>query len=218
MKITVKDLSGNTQGELEVSTKLERFEELGKRLIGTQAAHDAIVAYRAAQRLGTACTKTMGEVAGSGKKPWRQKGTGRARAGSFASPLWPGGGVVFGPKPRDYSKKVNRKVSQLALQKVISTRVCNGDVCIVEELTMQSPKTAQFVQMKKDLGLADAKVLFISAFGNDINTNFCLASRNVSNVKVVASDKVNSYDVLSYSKLVITRSAWNNIEERIIAK
>ena len=97
---------------------------------GTQAVHDVVVAYQAAQRSGTACTKTMGEVEGSGKKPWRQKGTGRARAGSFASPLWRGGGVVFGPKPRDFGKKVTKSTRQLALRKAFSERLKAGDVVV----------------------------------------------------------------------------------------
>src|SRR3974390_3521048 len=109
MKLTIKDMTGKDQGELEVKFPLV---EGGK---GTQAVHDVVVAYQAAQRMGTACTKTMGEVAGTGKKPWSQKGTGRARAGSFASPLWRGGGVVFGAKPRDFSKKVSSKTRQLRL-------------------------------------------------------------------------------------------------------
>src|SRR5213595_3995669 len=130
MKLTIKDTKGNSQGELEVKFPLI---ENGK---GTQAVHDVVVAYRAAQRMGTACTKTMGEVAGSGKKPWRQKGTGRARAGSFASPLWRGGGVVFGPKPRDFSKKVSRKTKQLALRKALSERLRAGDVVVIDELKL----------------------------------------------------------------------------------
>src|SRR5512138_3202998 len=107
MKLTIKDIKGNDQGELEVKFPLI---EGGK---GTQAVHDTVVAYQAGQRMGTACTKTMGEVTGSGKKPWRQKGTGRARAGTFASPLWRGAGVVFGPKPRDFAKKASHKTKQL---------------------------------------------------------------------------------------------------------
>src|SRR5574337_417191 len=122
MKLTIKDTKGKDQGELE--TRFPLVED-GK---GTQAVHDTVVAYQAAQRSGTASTKTMGEVAGSGKKPWRQKGTGRARAGSFASPLWRGGGVVFGPKPRDFRKKVNRKVQRIALRKALSERLKAGDV------------------------------------------------------------------------------------------
>ncbi len=218
MKITVKDLQGKEQGQLEVSAQLERFEDLGKRQIGTQAAHEAIVAIRAARRSGTACTKTMGEVAGSGKKPWRQKGTGRARAGSFASPLWPGGGVVFGPKPRSYAKKVNRKSAQLALQKVLSVRACAGNLVIVDEMKMQSPKTGQFVQILKDMGLYDTKTLFVATMGDDINKNFCLASRNVQKAKVVDSALLNTYDVVGATNLVVTRAAWTELEERIINK
>src|SRR5437870_10925300 len=117
MKISIKNTKGKDQGELEVKFPLV---EGGK---GTQAVHDTVVAYRAALRSGTACTKTMGEVAGTNKKPWRQKGTGRARAGSFRSPLWRGGGVTFGPKPRDYTKKVGKKTRQLALRKALSERL-----------------------------------------------------------------------------------------------
>src|SRR5499427_2714861 len=135
MKLTIKDTKGKNQGELEVKFPLV---ENGK---GTQAVHDTVVAYRAAQRMGTASTKTMGEVAGSGKKPWRQKGTGRARAGSFASPLWRGGGVTFGPKPRDYDKKVSRRTRQLALRKALSERLKAGDVVLVNELKLASSKT-----------------------------------------------------------------------------
>src|SRR3974377_1721989 len=126
MKLTIKDITGKDQGQLEVKFPIV---EDGK---GTQAAPDRVVAYQADQRLGTANTKTMGEVAGTGKKPWRQKGTGRARAGSFQSPLWRGGGVVFGPKPRDFSKKVNRKTKQLALRKALSERLRSGDGVVVD--------------------------------------------------------------------------------------
>src|SRR5215472_15264515 len=138
MKLTIKDTNGNSQGELEVKFPLV---ENGK---GTQAVHDVVVAYQAAQRMGTASTKTMGEVAGSGKKPWRQKGTGRARAGSFASPLWRGGGVVFGPKPRDFAKKVSRKTRQLALRKALSERLRAGDIVVLDDLKLESPKTKAF--------------------------------------------------------------------------
>ena len=138
MKLTVKDIAGRDQGELEVTFPLI---EDGK---GTQAVHDAVVAYRANQRMGTACTKTMGEVAGTGRKPWRQKGTGRARACSFASPLWRGGGVVFGPKPRDFGKKVSKATKQLALRKALSERLKSGDVVVVEELNLPAPKTGSW--------------------------------------------------------------------------
>ena len=139
MKLTITDTKGKAAGELEVKFPLV---EDGR---GTQAVHDTVVAHMAAKRMGTASTKTMGEVAGSGKKPWRQKGTGRARAGSFASPLWRGGGVVFGPKPRDYSKKVTRKTRQLALRKAISERLRAGDVLVVDDIQLSSPKTKDFL-------------------------------------------------------------------------
>ena len=126
MKISIKNTAGKDSGELEVKFALI---ENGR---GTQAVHDAVTAYRAAQRSGTACTKTAGEVAGTNKKPWKQKGTGRARAGSFQSPLWVGGGVVFGPKPRDFSKKISKKTRALALRKALSERLKAGDVVIRE--------------------------------------------------------------------------------------
>src|SRR5437870_11557214 len=135
MKLTVKDIAGKDQGELEVKFRLL---EGGK---GTQAVHDAVVAFQANQRMGTACTKNVGEVAGTNKKPWRQKGTGRARAGSFQSPLWRGGGVVFGPKPRDLGKKEGRKTRQLALRKALTERLNSGDVLLVDELKLQTSKT-----------------------------------------------------------------------------
>src|SRR5438093_9623353 len=130
MKIPVSNLDGKDKGEYQVSVPLV---ENGR---GTQAVHDVVVAYQANQRSGTACTKTMGEVAGTGKKPWRQKGTGRARAGSFRSPLWRGGGVVFGPKPRDFGKKVTKATKQLALRKALSERLKAGDVVVVDDFKL----------------------------------------------------------------------------------
>src|SRR5712671_7055247 len=132
MKLAIKDTKGNDAGELEI--KFPLIED-GK---GTQAVHDAVVGYQAAQRMGTACTKTMGDVAGTGKKPWRQKGTGRARAGSFASPLWRGGGVVFGPKPRDFGKNVSWRTKQLALRKALSERLRAGDVVVLDSISLAS--------------------------------------------------------------------------------
>src|SRR6202167_4920106 len=139
MKLTVKDIQGKDQGEVEV--KLALVENCS----GTEAVHQTVVAFNAAQRMGTACTKTVGEVAGTNKKPWRQKGTGRARAGSFRSPLWAGGGVVFGPKPRDFSKKVSKKTKQLALRKALSERIKAGDVVVVDDLKLESSRTKEFV-------------------------------------------------------------------------
>src|ERR1051325_5051463 len=135
MTLTIKDTKGKNQGELEV--KFPLIED-GK---GTQAVHDTVVAFRAAQRMGTACTKTAGEVAGSNKKPWRQKGTGRARAGSVRSPLWAGGGVVFGPKPRDYAKKLNARVKQLAFSRALFDRATAGEIAVIEQFDTKLVKT-----------------------------------------------------------------------------
>src|SRR5436305_2262566 len=172
MKLTIKDTKGKSQGELEV--KFPLIED-GK---GTQAVHDAVVAYRAAQRMGTACTKNVGEVSGTNKKPWRQKGTGRARAGSFQSPLWVGGGVVFGPKPRDFAKKVNTRTRQLALRKALTERLKAGDVVVVEDLKLESPKTKDFVGVLSALELKGSALIV----SNETDKNLTLASRNVPNV------------------------------------
>src|SRR3954463_14132717 len=147
MKISIKDIKGKAAGELEVRFQLV---EGGK---GTQAVHDTVVAYQAGQRSGTACTKNVGEVSGSNKKPWRQKGTGRARAGSHQSPIWVGGGVVFGPRPRDFGKKVNNKTRQLALRKALTERLKAGDIQVLTELKLDAPKTKSIVQILKALGV-----------------------------------------------------------------
>jgi large subunit ribosomal protein L4 len=204
MKLTIKDTKGNSQGELEVKFPLI---EKGK---GTQAVHDTVVAYQAAQRMGTACTKTMGEVAGSGKKPWRQKGTGRARAGSFASPLWRGGGVVFGPKPRDFAKKVSRKTRQLALRKALSERLRAGDVLVLDDLKLDSPKTKDFIGILSALEVSGTALIVTQA-----DKNLTLASRNLPQVALATSDSLNTYDVLRPDKLVFTRGAFEKIDERL---
>ena len=205
MKLTIKDTKGNNQGEREIKFPLV---EGGK---GTQAVHDTVVAHQAAQRMGTACTKTMGEVAGSGKKPWRQKGTGRARAGSFASPLWRGGGVVFGPKPRDFSKKVSRKTRQLALRKALSERLRAGDVILVDDLKLSSPRTKEFIGVLSDLKCEGSTLIVSQA----TDKNLTLASRNLANVALATSDSLNTYDVLRPDKLVFTRNAFEKIEARL---
>src|SRR5438093_10930223 len=178
MKLTIKDTKGNNQGELEV--KFPLIED-GK---GTQAVHDTVVAYQAAQRMGTACTKNVGEVAGTNKKPWRQKGTGRARAGSFQSPLWRGGGVVFGPKPRDFTKKISRNTRQLALRKALSERFRAGAVVVLEDLKLESTKTKEFVGILSALELKGSALIVAQA----TDKNLTLASRNIPNVALATSD------------------------------
>ncbi len=205
MKISVKDTKGKSAGELEV--KFAMIED-GR---GTQAVHDVVVAYNANQRMGTACTKNVGDVTGTNKKPWRQKGTGRARAGSFASPLWRGGGVVFGPKPRDFGKKVSRKTKQLALRKALSERLSAGDVLVVDDLKLESSKTKEFTGIMSALELTGT-TLFV---GSGIDKNLTLASRNVANVELTTSDELNTYQALRADKLVFTKSAFEKVEQRL---
>jgi large subunit ribosomal protein L4 len=208
MKISIKDIKGKSQGEHEVKFALV---EDGK---GTQAVHDTVVAYRAAQRMGTACTKNVGEVSGSNKKPWRQKGTGRARAGSFQSPLWVGGGVVLGPKPRDFTKKVNSKTKQLALRKALSERLKAGDVVVVDDLKLSSPKTKNFVGVLSALDLKGTALIV----SQEVDKNLTLAARNVENVTLATSDNLNTYDVLRSDKLVFTKGAFEKVEARLSNK
>jgi large subunit ribosomal protein L4 len=205
MKLTIKDSNGKNHGELEV--KFPLIED-GK---GTQAVHDTVVAYQAAQRMGTACTKNVGEVAGTNKKPWRQKGTGRARAGSFQSPLWRGGGVVYGPKPRDFTKKISRNTRQLALRKALSERLRAGDVVLIEELKLSSAKTKDFLGVLAAFELKGS-TLIVAQTGDK---NLSLASRNVPNVAVATSDSLNTYDVLRPDKLIFTRGAFEQVEARL---
>jgi large subunit ribosomal protein L4 len=208
MKLAVKDIKGQSQGELEVNFALI---ENGK---GTQAVHDAVVAYLANRRMGTACTKNVGEVAGTNKKPWRQKGTGRARAGSFRSPLWRGGGVVFGPKPRDFGRKVSKSTKQLALRKALSERLKSGDVLVVDDLKLNSPKTKEFVGVLNALQVEGTTLVVAS--GQD--KNLSLASRNVPEVELATSDSLNTYQVLRFGKLLFTRSAFEKVEQRLAGK
>jgi large subunit ribosomal protein L4 len=204
MKIAIKNIEGKQQGELEV--KFPLIED-GK---GTQAVHDVVVAYQAAQRMGTACTKNVGEVSGSNKKPWRQKGTGRARAGSHQSPLWVGGGVVFGPRPRDFSKKVSKKTRSLSLRKALSERLKAGDVVLVDDLKLASPKTKDFVGLMSTLELTGTTLIVAPA-----DKNLTLASRNIENVTLATSDSLNTYDILRPDKLLFTKSAFEKVEARL---
>ena len=205
MKLPVKNIKGQDQGEVQVSFPLVE----GGR--GTQAVHDTIVAYRAAQRMGTACTKNVGEVAGTNRKPWRQKGTGRARAGSFRSPLWRGGGVVFGPKPRDFGKKVGRKTRQLALRKALTERLKSGDVLVLDELKLASPKTRDFIEVLNQLELSGTALVVVPR----VDENLVLASRNLTYVEVTTSDFLNSYQVLRSDKLLFTRDAFDQLQARL---
>lgn len=208
MKLPILNKSGSTSDEVEIGFDLI---EDGS---GTQAVHDAVVAYNAAQRSGTACAKTVGEVSGTNKKPWRQKGTGRARAGSTQSPLWPGGGVVFGPRPRDFTKKVNKRVRSLALRKALTERIKAGDVAVIEEFKLASLKTKEFLAVLGDLKLLGRSVLVVS----NEDRHLSIASRNVQEVELTSGEKLNTYNTLLCDKLIFTRAALAKVALRLSDK
>jgi large subunit ribosomal protein L4 len=177
----------------------------------TQALHDVVVAYRAARRSGTANTKSKADVNLSGAKPWRQKGTGRARAGYKSSPVWVGGGVAFGPKPRDYRKIISKTVKRAALKKAISERIRANEVMTVTALEVSAPKTKDFLTLISPITGTDSALIISNTF----TENTYLAARNVSHVHLVRSADVNAEDLLRYKKVVITTAALDEIAKRI---
>jgi large subunit ribosomal protein L4 len=207
MNIQISDLQGNKVSEREVGFEIIE----GAR--GAQAVKDTVVAHLAARRQGTRSTKTVGEVAGTNKKPWRQKGTGRARHGSFQSPIWVGGGVVFGPRPRDFSIKINTKVKKLALRKAISERLKAGDVTIVSDLKLESHRTKDFIKALTPLQVLGGSLLIVA----DGDRNLRLASGNVPKVQVTTGQDLNTYQVLWPDKIVFTESAFQKLEARLAA-
>jgi large subunit ribosomal protein L4 len=178
---------------------------------GTQAVHDAVVALRANRRSGTANTKTKAEVTASGKKPWRQKGTGRARAGYTSSPVWTGGGVVFGPKPRDYSKKVSKQVRKLAFLKALSARILVGDVLVTDDVAVTEPKTKNFIKLLQSL-TEEERVLVIAT---QYSAETYRAARNVRLVLLNTAGEVNTEQLLAYRKIIVTKDALTKLSERV---
>ena len=194
----------------DASSKLK--VDLIENGIGTQALHETVVAYQANRRAGTHSTKTKATVAGSGKKPWRQKGTGNARAGYKSSPVWSGGGVVFGPHPRDYSKKTNKSVKQLALRKAISSRVNAGEVFLIDPITLAKPKTKDLVaKFKGELEKKTTALLVIE----EPDQNLYLASRNHPHLVTVTGDQVNAEQILLCDKIFITEGALGKLSTRL---
>ena len=170
--------------------------------------HLAVVQYLANQRQGTQSTKTRAEVRGGGRKPYRQKGTGRARQGSIRSPQWVGGGVVFAPKPRDYSFKLNKKVKRLALQSALSTKVAEGKIIVLDELTLSEVKTKEMVKVLGNIKCDNALIVMDGS-----NENVMLSARNIPTVKTASVNTINVYDLLKYNNLVVTKEAVEKIQE-----
>ena len=222
--LTVKNASGADLGTpIEIDSSWLEFEK------GEQAVKDSVVAFLAGCRSGTASTKTRGEVSGGGAKPWRQKGNGRARAGSNRSPVWRGGAIVFGPKPRSYAKKVNANVETLALRRVFSDRVKDNEIIVVDDIKPETPKTKDFVAFLKAIGVdGTAVVLVESAAMNVIDDekaaygirepNLVLASRNLGNVILVAAESVNPYTLMKGEKVVITSAGLKALGQRLAKK
>lgn len=193
-------------GEIELSEKVFDLD------VKQHLLHDVVRQQRAAKRAGNACTKTRVEVRGGGAKPWRQKGTGRARAGTNNSPLWRGGGVTFGPKPRDYSFKLNRKVRKQALAMAVSARLQEGNLVVVDQFVMDAIKTKDFVAVMKDFDFENCLVV---TDGSNENVN--KSARNVNGFKVLSTEGLNVYDILLHKKLMLVKPAVASLEKRLMA-
>lgn len=194
---------GRDTGEVEVADDMLILDR------GEQAVRDAVVARNASLRAGTASTLRKGEVAGSNKKPWKQKGTGRARAGYRQSPVWRGGGVAFGPHPRDFSIKVNKKVVRLAFRRALSERIAAGAVKLVDDLSLAAPKTKELRGVLEALG-APSALIVVPAWDD----NLLLSARNLQGVEVTTARNCSVYQVLRYPAIVMTRAAWEELKPR----
>ncbi|MCI0131164.1 MULTISPECIES: 50S ribosomal protein L4 [Enterococcaceae] len=194
---------GTQNGEIELNEAIFGIEP------NESVVYDAIIMQRASLRQGTHAVKNRSAVRGGGRKPWRQKGTGRARQGSIRSPQWRGGGVVFGPTPRSYSYKLPKKVRRLAIKSVLSEKVAENKLVVVEGLAFDAPKTKEFKQVLANLSV-DTKVLVVLEGGNDFAA---LSGRNLPNVSIVESNNVSVLDVVAADKLLVTKTALTQIEE-----
>lgn len=202
-KVAVYNTSGSQIGEIELSETVFGIEPHAHVL------HEAVVMQRASERQGTHKVKGRSEVRGGGRKPWKQKGTGRARQGSIRSPQWKGGGVVFGPTPRSYAYKLPKKVRRLAIRSALSSKVLGGEIIVLDQLAMNQPKTKEFIAILKNLNV-DRKALVVS---DQLDDNVALSARNIPGVKFVEASGINVLDVLVYDKLILTKGAVEKIEE-----
>ncbi len=200
--VAVYNIEGKEVDKLELNDSVFGVE------INEHLVHMAVVGQLANNRQGTQSAKTRSEVSGGGRKPWRQKGTGHARQGSTRSPQWTGGGVVFAPKPRDYSVKMNKKEKQLAMKSVLTSKVQDEKLVVVDELKMDEIKTKKFVEIMNNLKVAKALVVT-----KDVENNVVLSAKNVADAKTVVVNEINVYDILKYDTLVLTKDAVAAIEE-----
>lgn len=203
-KVAVYDMTGAQTGEVELNDSVFGVE------INEALVHQAVVMQLASQRQGTHATKTRTMVRGGGRKPWKQKGTGRARAGSIRSPLWVGGGVAFGPHPRSYKFSMPRKARRLAIKCALSAKVNDGELLVVEDINFAEPKTKDVVKLLGNFEASDNKALIITV---DQNDNVVKSSRNIPGVKAINSMGLNVYDLLHHDKVLVTKDAIAKIEE-----
>ncbi|MDR3348692.1 MAG: 50S ribosomal protein L4 [Acidaminococcales bacterium] len=204
-KIAVYDIAGNPTGE-----EIELLDRVFGVPMNEAVVHQAVVMQMASWRQGNASTKTRGHVRGGGRKPWRQKGTGRARAGSIRSPLWVGGGTVFGPHPRSYKQSMPRKARRLAIRCALSDKVAAGELVVVEGLTFGQPKTKDAVKMLGGFGAGAGKALIIT---NGLDVNMLKSARNIPGVKTLSNSFLNVYDLLNAQKVLLAKDAIARIEE-----
>ncbi len=202
-KVAVYNTLGQQVGEMDLKDEVFGIE------VNEPVLHQAVVAQLASRRLGTHATKTRAMVSGGGKKPWRQKGTGRARAGSTRSPLWRHGGVVFGPQPRQYGFTLPRKMRRLAMKSALSDKVQKGGLIVLEDLSFSQPKTKEMAKVLANLRL-NAKALVVTA---DVDENVQKSARNIAGVTPLTAAGLNVYDILNHDHLVITRDAVARVEE-----
>lgn len=202
-KAALYNAEGVRVGDLELS------DDIFGVPVNEHVLHQAVVRHLANQRRGTASTKTRGEVQGSGRKPWRQKGTGRARAGSIRSPLWRKGGVVFGPKPRSYEQALPKKVRRLAVKSALSSRVQDGDLIVIEEIRLPQPKTKEMVKLLNSLDVTRSALLVLSERDELIER----AARNLPDVEIALASELNAYDILAFDKVIMTKEALAKVGE-----
>jgi len=200
------NMNGEAVGSLELSDAVFGVS------VNEHVVHQAVVQYLANQRQGTQSALTRAEVRGGGRKPWRQKGLGRARQGSTRSPQWRGGGVIFAPKPRDYSFKLNKKVKRLALKSALSSRVSESKLIILDEMRMSEVKTKTMQKVVDALKLGKA-MFVLEGDGDDVRRNVVLSARNIPSIKTSAVNNINVYDILKYDTLVLTKDAALKLQE-----
>jgi large subunit ribosomal protein L4 len=205
-KVALYNQNGQNIGEIELNDAVFGIEP------NKSVLFDAVIMQRASMRQGTHKVKNRSEVSGGGRKPWRQKGTGRARQGSIRAPQWRGGGTVFGPTPRSYAFKLPKKVRRLAMKSALSSKVLENNVLVLDNLSFEAPKTKEMVSVLNALN-ADRKALIVTA---DVNENVILSARNIPGVTVITANGINVLDVLNHDKLIITKEAVEKVEEVLV--